>query len=393
MGYLSNIKKQYWISFFHSLVPAYVIERLFWQERGMNVQMVVYAEIIYALTVTLGEVPSGILADRFGRKRLLIINGLLSVFELVIILFAHNFWYFAIAVFLAGVGKAFSSGSENALLYDSLLAEGKQESFERILGRISAVDFTGSVIAALSGGILANFFNFELNYIISITSMFIGSIITMSLKEPPMSTTPENGISGVIQYIKQASSVFKLNPLVLLYSLSGALLGACIIYLDEFWQVILGNIGIPVLFFGVVSASGLALRIPGNLIAYKLKGKHDYSYILICVISVSIVGYTAIFFLKNVYCLIPMMFLFFATSLVDPLVTAYLHHHSDSHVRATVESLSSMGLRILSIGVGLLFGYISTAISIFAGFLILGAICFIYLIVFIARMTHRANDN
>ena len=53
MGYLRNIKKLYIMSFFHSLIPAYVIERLFWQQRGMNVQMVIYAEIIYALTVTL----------------------------------------------------------------------------------------------------------------------------------------------------------------------------------------------------------------------------------------------------------------------------------------------------------------------------------------------------
>ena len=38
MGYFGNIKKQYWISFFYALIPAYVIERLFWQERGIDVQ-------------------------------------------------------------------------------------------------------------------------------------------------------------------------------------------------------------------------------------------------------------------------------------------------------------------------------------------------------------------
>ena len=76
---------------FHSLIPAYVIERLFWQQRGMGVQMVIYTEIIYALTVTVYEIPSGILADKFGRKRLLSTYNALAAIELLLLLFAHNF--------------------------------------------------------------------------------------------------------------------------------------------------------------------------------------------------------------------------------------------------------------------------------------------------------------
>ena len=90
MGYLDNVKKQYWISFFHSLIPAYVIERLFWQQRGISVQMVVYIEIIYALTVTVSEIPSGILADKFGRKRLLSVYSALAATELILLLFAYS---------------------------------------------------------------------------------------------------------------------------------------------------------------------------------------------------------------------------------------------------------------------------------------------------------------
>jgi len=121
MGYLSNVKKQGWITFFYSLIPAYVIERLFWQQRGMTVQMVVYAEIIYALTVTLWEIPSGILADKFGRKKLLVICAALSAMEFLLLLHSYTFWQFGIAIFLTGIGKALSSGTQNALLYDSLL--------------------------------------------------------------------------------------------------------------------------------------------------------------------------------------------------------------------------------------------------------------------------------
>ena len=379
---MNNVKKQYWISFFHSLIPAYVIERLFWQQRGMNVQMVVFAEIIYAMTVTAFEIPSGILADKFGRKRMLAAYNALSAAELILLLFAHSFWQFAIAIFLAGIGKALSSGSENALLYDSLLNEGIHEKFEKYLGRLSAIDFTGSIIAALSGGVLANFFRLEFNYVLSIVSVCIAFILTLSLKEPPVLTKPENEISGIMQYTKQALSIFKHNPLVFVYCLTGAVLGACLIYLDEFWQIVLERVGLPVIFFGMVSAAASILRIPGNLFAYKLKEKFRYEHILTCLIAVNIVGYLAIFLARDLMCLAPMMLLFLVAGIVDPLVIGYLHHHAGSHIRATVESFSSLGLRMISAGAGMLFGYISSVYSIFAGFLVLGFICFGYLVLF-----------
>ncbi len=389
---MSNVKKQYWIVFFHSLIPAYVIERLFWQQRGMGVQMVVYAEIIYALTVTVFEVPSGIFADKFGRKRMMVAYNALATIELILLLFAHSFWQFALAIFFAGIGKALSSGSENALLYDTLLHEGVQEDFEKHLGRLSAIDFTGSMIAAISGGVLASFFNLEFNYVLSIGSMSIALFITLLLKEPPMHTAPESELSG-LKHAKQALEIFKNNPFVFVYCATGAVLGACLIYLDEFWQIVLENIGVSVIFFGAVCAFSSILQIPGNLFAYKLKEKFKYKHIFTCIICVCLVGYAAIFLVNDLLCLVPMMLLFMVSSIVDPLVLGYMHRHTESHIRATVESVSSLGLRIVSIVVGLLFGYISSEHSIFAGFLVLSFICLVYLILFSIAGHHFRGDE
>jgi MFS family permease len=382
MGYLSNVKKQYCISFFHSLIPAYVIERLFWQQRGMDIQMVVYTEIIYALTVTLLEVPSGIIADKFGRKRMLVADNVLAVAELLLLLFARSFWQFALAIFVAGVGRAFSSGSENALLYDSLLSGGKQDDFEKHLGRIAAIDFTGSMLAAISGGILANYFQLEFNYILSAGSMCAAFALSLSLREPPLLTKQGDEAVSVAKTIKSAAGIFRANPLVLIYSLTGAVLGSCMIYLDEFWQIVLENIGVSGVFFGAVSAASMLLRIPGNLLAYKLKEKFSYRQILTCITIAGIAGYAAIFLTRNLLCLAPMMVLFAVSGIADPLVAGFLHRHAESAVRATAESFSSLGLRAVSVGVGLIFGYASSSWSVFAGFLALSAVCSLYLAVF-----------
>lgn len=391
MGYLSNLKKQYLISLFRSLIPAYVIERLFWQQRGMNVQMVVYCEIIYAVTVILLEIPSGVLADRFGRKKLLIINSALAATEFIILLFADSFWMFGLVMLLSGTGQAFSSGSENALLYDSLLIEKKEKDFEKHLGRLSAVDSAGSMIAALSGGVLANQFGFEFNYIVSSFSMLGAFIITLTLRKPPMAALPETEPAGTKQTIKDALGVFRKKPLVFIYGLTGAVLGACLNYLDEFSQLILDNIGISVVFFGVVNAVQFCLRIPGKLLAYKLKEAFSYKAIFTSIIILNMAGYAAICFTRNVLCLIPIFVVCFLAEIVEPIVSGYLHHNTESHVRATVESFSSLGLRVLSALVGLMFGYISMRFSLFNALGYLGIICLLGLIFFIIS-TKRRKD-
>jgi len=69
--------------------------------------------------------------------------------ELLILVYATEFWHFAAAIFLAGIGRSAGSGAENALLYDSLLSSGDEQSFEKCLGRLNAWDFSAAILAAL----------------------------------------------------------------------------------------------------------------------------------------------------------------------------------------------------------------------------------------------------
>ncbi|MDF2716782.1 MAG: transporter [Paenibacillus sp.] len=185
MDCTTNLRILFAIRFFSSLIPAYVIERLFWEERGMTIPMVVYTEIIFALTIVLLEVPTGMMADLWGRKRMLVISALLGCGEFLILLFATEFWHFALVVFLAGVSRAAGSGSENALLYDTMALQGKSSDFEKRLGQLNACDFVSAIIAALCGSLLAGRFGLELNYWISLGSALIALLLSLLLIEPP----------------------------------------------------------------------------------------------------------------------------------------------------------------------------------------------------------------
>lgn len=375
----NNISKLYIILFFHNLIPAYVIERLFYEQRGMTVIMVVLCEIVYAVTIVILEIPTGILADKFGRKPMLVTGAMLAMFEFVILLFANQLWVFLLVTFLAGVSSACTSGSLHALLYDSLIMIKCEKSFETIIGRLNAIDFIGAIIAALSGSILANFYGFEFNYVLSAISMFLAFIVTILLVEP--SITSSEGVDtnySIKEYFLQSITFMKGNPRLLLIMIHAMAIGSCIKYLDEFWQLYLDEIGYSILFFGVFSAIISLARIPGNLIAGYLVKYMKEETIITSILGSCVLGFIIAAGFQNMVGIVAIIFIFIASGVVEPVILGYLHHNTKSEIRATVESIQSLIERTLSFIFGIGFGIISSKINIIAGFAFLGFITLIF---------------
>lgn len=381
-----NIRKLYVIRFFSSLIPAYVIERLFWEERGMTVPMVVMTEILYAVTIVLLEVPSGILADKSGRKRMIVLSAFLGCLEFLILVFATQFWHFALVVFLAAIARSASSGAENALLYDSLRSEGKEAEFEKIAGRMNAIDTVSIMLAALSGSLLAGKFGFTFNYWLSLGSMIIATSVTLLLKEPERGEDGEDHRSIPIKtYVTEAIRFFRSHPGVYAVILTGMAIGAAITYVDEFWQLYLALFGIPTAAFGIFSAGLFLIRLPGSLLAYKLKERLSMRAILLLVTTVTAAGYVYISAADNGTGLIALFLICLAAGVVEPLASGYLHHRIDSSMRATLDSFQSLSLNAALIVVGAGFGYFAAELGLLGGFGFIAAFVTAFLLFFAAR--------
>ncbi|MFB3163410.1 MFS transporter [Neobacillus sp. 179-J 1A1 HS] len=385
---VNNVNKLYLIIFFHNLIPAYVIERLFWEQRGMTVLMVVLCEIIYAVSIVIFEIPTGVFADKFGRKTLLVIGAVLSMFEFIILLFAYEFWTFALVVFLAGISSACTSGAWNALLYDSLLTDKKQESFEKIVGRMNSLDFIAALLAALSGSVLAKYVGFEFNYIVSAASMFLGMVLTHLLKEPPRNRQQrknEKSQSAFLVYVRKSITFYKTNPKVVTIITNAMGIAAFITYLDEFWQLYLDEIEFSVLFFGLFSACISLARIPGNLLAAYLLIYFKAQSIILFILGITTVCFFMIAIFPGVIGLSMIILIFLASGVIDPVVTGFLHHNGSSEIRATIESVQSLIESIITFTVGIGFGMISSSFSILSGFLFLGVISCLFFFYFLEK--------
>ena len=391
MSFSRNVRYLYLQIFFHSLIFAYVIERLFALERGITVQMVVYCEIIYSAVTVALELPSGVLADRFGRKALLVFGAAFTVLEFLVLPFAHGFLLFGVSAFVAAVGGASTSGAWNALLYDSLRADGRAGEFEKILGRVRAVDFTASLLAGLLGAMLARHNGYAFVYWLSVASTSVALVAACALREPPKSSAAEETEPGLRAITGIALRFFREQPDVFRIVLQAAIIASCVNYVDEFWQNYLNDIAFPLALFGVVSALGSLVRTPGGLLAPWLLRRVGHRAALRLSSALAACGTLWAALAQSAWGIAGMAVAYFAVELMGPVSAGYVHHRAAPAARATIESAGSMLQRGIATGVGLLFGFVTDRFNIFAGFWLVGGIAAVTSVIFFNRVTKRTS--
>ncbi len=119
--------------------------------KGLSFAAIGLLETVFHIASFSAEIPTGIIADRFGRRISLVVGRLLAAVSAALILFAKDWRLFAVSFAINAVSYTCHSGAFDALVYDSLPSE-KRCDFSKILGRLNSTYLFGTAIA---GGIAA----------------------------------------------------------------------------------------------------------------------------------------------------------------------------------------------------------------------------------------------
>ena len=142
---------------FRLLATSYLyvpIFMLFQEGRGLSFFERLALGGLYAGVIVAVEIPTGVLADRIGRRRSMLLGALMMVASCLVAFAARGFGLFALAECLAAVSMALCSGADSAYLFDLLREHDREHEYGRRESAASAWHLLGSAIAFAGGGLL-----------------------------------------------------------------------------------------------------------------------------------------------------------------------------------------------------------------------------------------------
>ena len=161
------------------------VEKLFLDELGFTPAILGVMAALYAAAVPLLEVPSGILADRWSRRGVLVIGNLGALASVAVGGLSTSVAMYLVAAVLLGVYFAMQSGTFDAIVYDTVLEEtGSSDTFEAVLGRLRVVSSAALVIGALAGGALAAVTSPRFTYFATLPLLAVSTVALLAFREP-----------------------------------------------------------------------------------------------------------------------------------------------------------------------------------------------------------------
>lgn len=213
-----------------------------------------FLEAVMITTSTLGEIPTGAIADILGKKKAVSIAFLLSALGNLIMAFAPNYWILVASIMTMTIGGAFYSGSLEALVYDGLKDEGNEGKYEKVIGRMTTMQNLGMAFAGIVGGFLYKW-HVSLPFIGVALAYGIGFILSLKLTEPNIDTEKYSWSKFVRQNSEGFKQIFanrKLTFMTLALLIPGAFMIATENVLNDATAVELGFSSIQLGIFATI---------------------------------------------------------------------------------------------------------------------------------------------
>lgn len=157
-----------------------------------------FLETVMIATATIGEIPTGAIADMVGKRKAVILAFVLGALGNVIMAFAQNYWMLMFSIVTMTLGGAFHSGSLEALVYDSLKEEGKESLYQKVVGRMNSMQNAGMAVAGIVGGYLYQI-HVSLPFLMVAAMYIVGVVVSWYLSEPKIDTEKYSWQKFIVQ--------------------------------------------------------------------------------------------------------------------------------------------------------------------------------------------------
>lgn len=347
---MNQIKKLYLSNFLTGLVFWYGIEKLFMQSIGLDavsVGMLTVLTIVLNLTL---DIPSGILADKWSRKGMLVVSAFALAICSLLLGSSTGFATYAIGYALYSLYVVCTSGTYQAITYDSLHEDGRSREYSKIMGRAYALFLCGAGMANIASGFIADNFGYRMPFYITVVSCIANVLVMLSLREPEFHK-PENKEKILRQLAKTSKAVVDV-PILRILAIIMSLFAVVELFKADFGQLYFLRYVTEPQFLGLLWAVYAFTWAIGGFIAYRLHNRLN-ELVIGATLPVLLMG-----FIDNSLALVLFNIQAIASAALMNQIETRIQDETPSHVRASVISvLSSIG-RMIAIPASLVLGWI-----------------------------------
>lgn len=395
----NNIRTIYLMGFFHSFMVVIPVFVPLLQGYGLSMSQVLQTQALFALTIALCEVPSGYIADIWGRRQAILLGSALNALGFFSLLWADSFLDFLLYEMILGVGFSLISGADLALLYDTevyLQERGLPGGAGpgKSLSRLIAVEAAASGIAGVGASILL-LWSLDGVVLVQAFTGFMPLLLGLTLVEVPRPTTQSS-------HRENAHNIVDLllfgKPVVLWTAFAIAVFGLLAIYVfwtyQKYWELQ----GVPLGWFGYIwAAFALTVSVSARY-ASALEQRLGTRKLLYLIAALPLLGLLGMALGAG---WLGVMFGFaiqLSRGLSMSLFYEALNRRVPGEFRATVNSLVSLGVRAIFIVTGPVLGYAldsqgmsATLLALVAIFTPLMGLVLVPLVVRIRRESKQAE--
>lgn len=359
---------------------------LFFREMGLSFFQIGLLFSIREISVNVLEIPSGVLADTFGRRRAMVISfsSYLVSFSLFY-LFGYSFWFSAVGMVLYGSGDAFRSGTHKAMILEYLNLKGWSHLRVDYYGRTRSCSQLGSALAALIAAALV-FYNgsYRIVFLASIGPYIIDLVLMLTYPRELDGARVQSRLTlrGFLAFtIESFRKIFQSAPLrrsILNTSLGTSSFKVSKDYLQPIVQtwayslpVLLAitdlqrsALLIGIVYFVIYMGTSRASRHAGD-VQRKIgssAGSLNVNYILN--IGIYLVAGIGVFFDVRVLSLLAFLTIFLIQSLQKPVMVGFLSEVSDHQRMATTLSVEKQSQSLFIVMFAPIIGMLADQLSV-----------------------------
>lgn len=366
-----------------TLFPMAIIT-LFWKDQiGLSLTEILVLQAIFSGATVLLEYPSGYLSDRLGYRSALILASVLTLVGYLFYIIADDFTGVLLAELVLGCGWAFLSGSDNALLFETLRQLGRETEYARLDGRMNGLAQVGEAGGALFAGLMYAI-DPLLPFYGQIGVWLIALILCIRLVEPEVEQVQRvrSHFGAAFHTIRYALSNNKSVRFTILMSTA---LGLVSFYPVWLIQPYMQQAEVPLAWFGPIWAGANLTVAFASMLSYKLRNAIGPRRMVVLFIVLAVIGYGGLWSTAGLWGFLFYYVLTAMRGLQGPIMRNNLQLASTRSNRASILSLNSFSFRMAFVMTGPLVGMCADRLGLHQTFGLL-ALFFLLILPPCARM-------